>query len=120
MHGSREAAKQKVFTNPVMVLCRPAAQGQGEWSSLMLCCVSKYEWVWFGTAQGGFVACMRDRWLTPLEPSAMMWLTPLKPSAVRLLGRPPPLGVLGLSVTHFKARCTWARHEVMQVLIIVL
>ncbi|GFH05740.1 hypothetical protein HaLaN_00250, partial [Haematococcus lacustris] len=23
----------------------------------------------------------------------MMWLTPLKPSAVRLLGRPPPLGV---------------------------
>ncbi|GFH08855.1 hypothetical protein HaLaN_03888 [Haematococcus lacustris] len=23
----------------------------------------------------------------------VMWLTPLKPSAVRLLGRPPPLGV---------------------------
>ncbi|GFH32070.1 hypothetical protein HaLaN_31227 [Haematococcus lacustris] len=31
----------------------------------------------------------------------MMWLTPLKPSAVRLLGRPPPLGVRDFV-------CNWA------------
>ncbi|GFH16524.1 hypothetical protein HaLaN_12955 [Haematococcus lacustris] len=29
----------------------------------------------------------------PGKSGMMMWLTPLKPSAVRLLGRPPPLGV---------------------------
>ncbi|GFH30978.1 hypothetical protein HaLaN_29919 [Haematococcus lacustris] len=43
------------------------------------------------------MACMHfEMWYLNMSQASLgmkMWLTPLKPSAVRLLGRPPPLGV---------------------------